>query len=120
MDGKPPAGKRKRQRVPTPTPVDEEDDDEDDFMPLDGSSASNPVVIIDSGFSTTTVELTSKPKVTNIGSALKRNADGSVTAPKVLKRKQKGQKVCPFFFIFARDRFTDAICDLDSVPELET
>lgn len=94
VEGQPLAGKRKRQRAPTPTSLHEDDDEEDDFVPLDGS---NPVVMIDSGFSTARAEPSSKPKVTTIGSALKRNADGTTVAPKVLKRKGKGQKVGCFF-----------------------
>ena len=63
-----------------------------------GSSRANPVVIVDAGFSTATLppeddHVSAASSVPQVGSALKRNADGSVVAPKVAKRKPKGSKV---------------------------
>lgn len=63
-----------------------------------GSSRTNPVVIVDAGFSTTTLSPEESPANTKspaaqVGAALKRNADGSVIAPKITKRKSKGSKV---------------------------
>ena len=63
-----------------------------------GSSRANPVIIVDAGFSTTALSpeessAPAVPPVSQVGSGLKRNADGSVVAPKVAKRKPKGSKV---------------------------
>ena len=63
-----------------------------------GSSRANPVVIVDAGFSTAAlppedVHVSAASSVLQVGSALKRNAAGSVVAPKVAKRKPKGSKV---------------------------
>ncbi|KAL4251928.1 hypothetical protein ABKN59_002637 [Abortiporus biennis] len=58
-----------------------------------GKTRSKPVVVVDSGFST--VDLTLQPNVTKIeeaGSALRRNADGSIAAPRISQRKPKGTK----------------------------
>lgn len=69
-----------------------------------GSSRANPVVIVDAGFSTTPLQ----PKegstpvaapVAQVGSALKRTADGSVAAPKIAKRRPKGSKVLIQYWI---------------------
>ena len=60
----------------------------------EGKSRTNPVVIVDSGFSTAPVD--SGPKITligEVGSALQRNADGSTVAPRISKKKPKQQKV---------------------------
>lgn len=70
----------------------EESDHDDEGV--EGLTRSNPVVLVDSGFSTS--EVTAQPKVTRIsevGSALQRNADGSVVTPRVSKRKPKGAQV---------------------------
>lgn len=81
-------GKRKRNNVAEPI---YDNEDEGDFMDLDeppvGSSVANPVVVVDEGFSTAPVSAPS------VGSALRKNPDGSVIAPKIAKKKQKGQKV---------------------------
>ncbi|KAH9936289.1 P-loop containing nucleoside triphosphate hydrolase protein [Fomitopsis serialis] len=69
--------------------------DEKDTQDEVGTSRANPVVIVDSGLSTTKLspEESSAPAMpVQVGSALKRNADGSVVAPKVSKRKAKGSK----------------------------
>ncbi|KDQ62426.1 hypothetical protein JAAARDRAFT_30334 [Jaapia argillacea MUCL 33604] len=52
---------------------------------------STPIVVVDGGFSTS-VEA-SKGSATLVGSALKRNADGSVVQPVVRKKKKKQQAV---------------------------
>jgi hypothetical protein len=54
-----------------------------------------PHVVVDTGFSTTTADKEedfSNAAVSYIGSALQRNDDGSIAVPKVIKKKQKGQK----------------------------
>ena len=60
-----------------------------------GKTRANPVVIIDSGFSTAKHE--PEPalvaNISYIGSALKRAPDGSVVAPRVVKRKAKTKAV---------------------------
>ena len=66
-----------------------------DNAPEPGSSRASPVIVHDSE-----PELKTPNQTTNIidisavGGALRKNADGSVQAPKVIKRKPKGQKVC--------------------------
>lgn len=57
----------------------------------EGSSKERPVVIVDSAV-TTPAEQTAQSS-TAVGSALQRNADGSVVTPRILKRKDKGRKV---------------------------
>lgn len=105
FDG-PPQKKGKKQRNrqvrhSAPSGLSDESDDSSGGGDVDmdfadeeeGKSRSNPVVIVDSGFSTAPSELA--PSVTRIasevGSALKRNADGSVIAPKISERKSKGK-----------------------------
>ena len=60
-----------------------------------GKTRANPVVIVDSGFSTEKVdpEPTSTTNVSYIGSALKRAPDGSVVAPRVVQKKAKSKTV---------------------------
>ena len=75
------------------------DDDGEDVA--EGMSRSKPVIIVDSGFSTTVQSpepesLPPLPTVAAVGSALKRNADGTVVAPKISKRKPKEAKVSPY------------------------
>ena len=75
--------------------VDTEGDAGEDIP--EGASPYKPVVIVDSGFSTTVQSpepefLPPLPTVA-VGSALKRNADGTVAAPKISKRKPKEAKV---------------------------
>lgn len=69
-------------------------DKRDESMMEDGLSRSKPIVVIDSGFATATVDepdVASEPPA--VASALRRNPDGSIVAPKVVKRKAKGPKV---------------------------
>ncbi|KAJ3556480.1 hypothetical protein NM688_g2004 [Phlebia brevispora] len=104
MHGRSHAGKRKRSALTYDSPVDEyasddaREDSEKDFdgaMAVEsrepestpGSSRANPVVLVDSGFSTK-VEVPT-PVTTMVGSALQRNADGTVVAPRVVKKKKK-------------------------------
>ncbi|GJE85929.1 ATP-dependent RNA helicase [Phanerochaete sordida] len=58
-----------------------------------GKTRANPVVIVDSGFATTKQEPEPAPavNVSYIGSALKRAADGSIVAPRIVKRKTKSK-----------------------------
>ncbi|OCH91848.1 P-loop containing nucleoside triphosphate hydrolase protein [Obba rivulosa] len=100
-------GKRRRQRATVPAFGADESDDEDDGLPSEpmevdqvergsssqpeeGLSRATPIVVVDDGFSTSRVE--EGPKISVIGSALQRNPDGSVVAPKIVKRKPKGAK----------------------------
>ena len=117
LDGHSGQGKRRRNTNQTLAggASDEDDDDTNDFqMDLDapkskedededmqeGMSRSRPVVIVDSGFSTTIQSPEPEhsplpPTVPEIGGALKRNADGSVAAPRISRRKPKSAKVSP-------------------------
>lgn len=115
IDGRAARGKRKRQQLPFSQVEDSDDaEDEDELIDMDvdgepehapreqeGYSRANPVVVVDSGFSTTTLLPEplehSGPKVTIIGGALKRHEDGSVVAPKIVKRKPKRAKVISIF-----------------------
>ncbi|KZT12027.1 P-loop containing nucleoside triphosphate hydrolase protein [Laetiporus sulphureus 93-53] len=108
MDGLGMSGKRRHEQRLLPPAEDSEDGgDEDDDMNVDeeqtaeqvmpeGTSRSNPVVVVDSGFTTAILPPESShsagPTVTVIGSALKHNADGSVVAPRVVKRNAKRTK----------------------------
>ena len=118
MDGRAQTGKRRRRDNTLVAAItDSEDDDavldetaldvdRDDTQGADaeeGTSRSRPVVIVDSGFSTTVQppeeeEVPMIPTPTVVGSALKRNADGTVAAPRISKRKPKGAKVCSLIF----------------------
>ncbi|KZT73805.1 P-loop containing nucleoside triphosphate hydrolase protein [Daedalea quercina L-15889] len=109
MDGATRKGKRGRGKpvnVPAYGSDETESDDEvgvlNDGEPNEdtqgdvGTSRENPVVIVDTGFSTTQSlspeERSAPASVAQVGSALKRNADGSVVAPKISKRRPKGSK----------------------------
>lgn len=60
----------------------------------DGSSKSKPVVLVDTGFSTSKVlSLPAVTKISEVGSALRRNDDGSMAVPHVSKKIPKGTKV---------------------------
>lgn len=97
-------GSKQRRRQPAHSAPSGLTDESGDGMDSDvgmvfneeeeGMSRSNPVVIIDSGFST--APAASVPTVTQIevGSALQRNADGSAVAPRISERKPKQAKVC--------------------------
>ncbi|TBU35061.1 P-loop containing nucleoside triphosphate hydrolase protein [Dichomitus squalens] len=109
LDGR--SGKGKRRRTANPTLLAAEDSEEEYGVPMEvdalaeaddddgedvqeGMSRSRPVVVIDSGFSTTaqspgSESLPSLPTVPAVGSALKRNADGTIVAPRISKRKPK-------------------------------
>ena len=63
----------------------------------EGPSRSKPVVVVDSGFSTALRPSTFDdeeplPQGTQVGGALKRNADGTVVAPRISERKSKSTK----------------------------
>ena len=60
-----------------------------------GRTRATPVVIVDSGFSTVkeTSEAAPAPNVSYIGSALKKAPDGSVVAPRVVKKAAKAKTV---------------------------
>lgn len=111
------SGKGKRRRTPNPALAgvnDDDDGDTSDFrMDVDvpggegegdeevgeSMSCSKPVVIVDSGFSTTVqspeLEISPlPPTLAVVGGALRRNADGSAAAPRISKRKPKSAKVC--------------------------
>ncbi|RPD63130.1 P-loop containing nucleoside triphosphate hydrolase protein [Lentinus tigrinus ALCF2SS1-6] len=111
MDGRAGTGKRRRREnalLTAASDSDELDDFADDpdeaAMDVDrqgahaeeGTSRSRPVVIVDSGFSTTVQSHEEDepmlPASATVGSALKRNADGTVAAPQVSKRKPKDGK----------------------------
>lgn len=109
MDGRSGQGKRRRRTEALDISVDGSDGDDDDggyygmdvdthgdtdLPAQDGTSRSNPVVIIDSGFSTKeqlpgVEDSPPQQTISTVGSALKRNADGSVAAPRVAHRKPK-------------------------------
>ncbi|KAI0670084.1 P-loop containing nucleoside triphosphate hydrolase protein [Trametes maxima] len=116
LDGR--AGKGKRRRgldILIPPAPDSEDSDEDAYgarMDVDqhepsgqeleenvqeGMSRLRPVVIVDSGFSTAvqTSEVEDPMPISpsaTIGSALRRNANGSVVTPKITKKQPKRTK----------------------------
>ncbi|KAH9950532.1 P-loop containing nucleoside triphosphate hydrolase protein [Amylocystis lapponica] len=113
LDGRTGKGKRQRNRnLPLPAVSDSEDDDDDFLMEVDardgvetsnppeneGKSRSQPVIIVDSGFATQVVSAVEEDarqntvSLSTVGSALHRNVDGSVVAPRIGKRKRKGTK----------------------------
>ena len=66
-----------------------------DNAPEPGSSRASPVIVHDSEPELKTSNQTANIiDISAVGGALRKNADGSVQAPKVIKRKPKGQKVC--------------------------
>ncbi|EGO23947.1 hypothetical protein SERLADRAFT_362091 [Serpula lacrymans var. lacrymans S7.9] len=103
MEGR--AGKRKRRNdeytIHNPVESDEDLDGEletskhkgSDVAGVAGSSKSKHIIVVDTTGSTS-VNPTA-PSSSAVGGALKRNADGSVAAPRVVKKKEKGKKV-PF------------------------
>ena len=114
MDGRTGRGKRRRHNdanFPAENDSDESDEEEDTRMDVDGhdegaggdedvpegTSRSKPVVIVDSGFSTTVQSPEPEVKVTvlpsAVGSALRHNPDGTVVAPKISKKPAKRAKV---------------------------
>ena len=64
----------------------------DEFAPR------GPVVVV--GSHSTEIKKQEVPAST-IGSALQRNADGSIVEARIIKKKGKGTRVCPFFFVLA-------------------
>lgn len=101
--------KRKRPGKPyTSAATDsEEDGPSHDDMPLSstshehlddanlGKTRDTPLVIVDTGFSTTQ-EISAVSEIvrtSHIGSALKQNSDGTVVAPRIVKRKPKSKTV---------------------------
>ncbi|KAI0662646.1 P-loop containing nucleoside triphosphate hydrolase protein [Cubamyces menziesii] len=113
MDGRTGRGKRRRHNganFPVENDSDESDEEEDTKMDVDGhdegaggdedvpegTSRSKPVVIVDSGFSTTVQSPEPEVKVTvlpsAVGSALRHNPDGTVVAPKISKKPAKRAK----------------------------
>ncbi|CCM01865.1 uncharacterized protein FIBRA_03936 [Fibroporia radiculosa] len=107
MDGRMKRGKRQRI-LATATESNSEDSDDDldagtskedkweQYHAQEGSSRSNPVVIVDSGFATEMLPpeppQPTAPVISAVGGALKRNPDGSIVAPKIGKRKRKSTK----------------------------
>lgn len=107
MDGR--SGKGKRRRNPALAGVNDGDEGDTSDFRIDvdvpggeevgeGMSRSKPVVIVDSGFSTTVqspqLEISPlPPTLAVVGGALRRNADGSAAAPRISKRKPKNAKV---------------------------
>ncbi|KAI0724370.1 P-loop containing nucleoside triphosphate hydrolase protein [Cerioporus squamosus] len=123
MDGRTGTPKRrKRENTLVAAATDSEDDDAGSFADLDeaamdvdrkpasdeegarteeGLSRSKPVIVVDSGFSTSIhshgeEDEPMPPTITVVGSALKRNADGNVAAPRISKRKLRGGKKSAF------------------------
>ncbi|KAI1797707.1 P-loop containing nucleoside triphosphate hydrolase protein [Ganoderma leucocontextum] len=113
LDGRPCKGKRRRNTNLTLAGVSDDDEGDADDVQMDvdvpgrkddededvqeGMSRSRPVVIVDSGFSTAIqspepVASPLPPTLAAVGGALKRNADGSVAAPRISKRKPKSAK----------------------------
>lgn len=104
-----PTGKRRKRNGGFTGVADDDDGSEEDialnegstsYMAVDdvpdmkeGSSKDRPVVIVDSAVIAPVAEQADKSGGT-VGSALQRNADGTVVAPRILKKKGKGQKVC--------------------------
>ena len=108
LDGRTGTGKRKRSAQVMVDSHDSADDSESSVEPLDtseraticiedkdtdelpeiGSSRSNPVVVVDSGFSTSPQD-PQPPAVSSVGSALKLNSNGNVIAPRISKKKVK-------------------------------
>ncbi|THH27990.1 hypothetical protein EUX98_g6197 [Antrodiella citrinella] len=92
-------GKKQRNRFSghvAPSGVTDESDVEDSDAEMlsadeeEGKSRSNPVVIVDSGFSTApAASVPSINQIPEVGSALQRNPDGSVMAPRISARKTK-------------------------------
>lgn len=115
MDGRAGKGKRRRRNLTSSAVYDSDDDDDTDgdrHMRVDiddvqieeradpheeeGMSRARPVVVVDSGFATTVLpaeETVATPLTSIVGSALQRNSDGSVVAPRIVKRKPKRVKV---------------------------
>ncbi|KAI0926970.1 hypothetical protein AcW1_007657 [Taiwanofungus camphoratus] len=114
MDGRAGKGKRRRRNLTSSAVYDSDDDDDTDgdrHMRVDiddvqieeradpheeeGMSRARPVVVVDSGFATTVLpaeETVATPLTSIVGSALQRNSDGSVVAPRIVKRKPKRVK----------------------------
>jgi ATP-dependent RNA helicase DHX37/DHR1 len=117
------SNKRKRHGGDNYAVVGAESEDEDfetistkdrkDFSSEDPINANEPmeVTVVDS--STSAAVIASAPP-SAVGSALKRNADGSVVTPKIGKPKVKNGKVCGTHISFD---FSDII--VDTVPKLE-
>ena len=109
MEGRSGPGKRRHRSNVHNTFAAESEGEDDIGMDVDtegdagenipeGASPSKPVVIVDSGFSTTVqsdalVEDTIPRSTATVGSALKRNADGTVAALRISNRKPKSGKV---------------------------
>ncbi len=55
--------------------------------PNSGLTRETAVVVVDNGFSTSTSDPTPAAAPISLGGALRRNADGSVAAPRVTKRR---------------------------------
>lgn len=63
----------------------------------DESPPGGPVVVVDS--LSTEIKKQEVPAST-VGSALRRNADGSVVKARIMKKKGKGTRVCLIFLLF--------------------
>lgn len=132
-----PAGKhRKRNGGFTGVASDNDDDDSEEELALNGASTScmivddavdlkegsskeRPVVIFDSALPVP-AEGQVAPSNAIVGSALQKNADGSVVAPRIMKKKAKGKSVCGLCFVIAITRPKSTRSFLaDNPPEVE-
>ncbi|KAI0824165.1 P-loop containing nucleoside triphosphate hydrolase protein [Trametes gibbosa] len=139
LDGRTSQGNRRRRNDALLTVMNNSEEsaseDEDTKMDVDrsskalddvdgipeGFSRSRPVVIVDSGFSTTIQshhieDAAPMPSSSSVGGALRRNPDGSVVTPKILKRKPKQPKAAFSSWKETRPskRFRGAADDSDS------
>ncbi|GBE84926.1 Putative ATP-dependent RNA helicase [Sparassis crispa] len=97
----------------------EVDREDDGSLPAaqsgDGLSKSDPIVVVDSG-SITSIVPTAQPAPTPsvVGSALHRNPDGSVVAPRIVKRKPKSSKIHFSSWTVQRSAMTSHDSDAES------
>ena len=101
-------GKRRRRGAFTGVDdLSEEEEDEDFSMEssarepkgdtfIELQKCANTEEYPDKTQSIATREVQNVQVVSDVGSALRRNADGSIQAPKIVKRKPKGSRVRPY------------------------
>lgn len=76
----------------------DEDTDHTEESPVSGLSRDNPVVLVDTGFSTTVEHV--ETATTTVGGALRRNADGTIAAPRITQKKSNSKTVSdPLVFL---------------------
>lgn len=100
MDGRSNKRRRRNNDLSTTGLTDSEDEDAElDAMDSDAVCADSPqpavpnqIKIVDMSTSLAAPEKSTKSTV--VGGALKRNPDGTLMAPRIVKRKKNGQKVC--------------------------